>query len=75
MDDKPPIRCLVAKYFAFHWQTKCVRDDDVPALLKDGWLNYMRDPFDLDAANEWALNQAWDAHQALQQERQKKRIG
>lgn len=55
VNSEPVVRCLIAKYLAGSWQTRVVPVESVPRYLVDGWLNFCRDPFDLDALREWEI--------------------
>lgn len=54
--EKPTVYCLIAKFEQGHWRTMHIAADDAYRYLRQGWLNYMRDPFDLEALRRWEMD-------------------
>jgi hypothetical protein len=53
MSERPSVHCVVAKFVGARWQTRVILVEDAPAFIADGWLNFCRDPWDIDALQEW----------------------
>lgn len=74
--DKPRVQALIARWGICDWETRCIDSDDVPLWLEFGWLNYMRDPFDLDHEAQWKIlaeaDAAWEAYLKMQPPKKRK---
>lgn len=55
--ERPTVRCLIAKHLGGRWQTRVISVDEAPKYLSDGWLNFARDPFDLDSFRRWEMDE------------------
>ena len=51
--ERPSVRCLIAKFECGDWRFRVVDSESVPLYLRSGWLNFCRDPFDLEQLRRW----------------------
>lgn len=74
MGEKPRVQALIARWGLCDWETRCVDSEDVPLWLDYGWLNYMRDPFDLEKEMLWRVDENWETYlQQMQQSKQRRK--